>query len=226
MRAGEAKFIGEFIGRLSQDELSPCLNIGSSTGLFRRVQQPHIHKFIFQPLEDRNVEVIHSDLKMAEGVDIAGSIYDPETVGKIVDRHPKFILCCNMFEHVEDRSLLASTLSALVPVGGGLLITVPYSYPIHFDPIDTYFRPTPDEIAELFPNFKPVVTEIIVDTSYGMDLVSGKGLLGTALHLSRSAIKFFMFWKGRKAWVAHFHRYLWFFRRYKISMLVLVKVCV
>ena len=36
--------------------------------------------------------------------------------------------------------------------GGYILISVPYRYRIHHDPIDNGFRPTPGEILALFPS--------------------------------------------------------------------------
>lgn len=223
MRPREARYVGEVLGRLPSDNISPCLNIGSSTADFRRVEQPHIQNFIFTPLLERGVKVIHSDLKQDEGVDIAGSIYDEAISSRLKLLQPRLILCCNMFEHVEDRTQLAALLSDLVPSGGYLLVTVPRSYPIHYDPIDTYFRPSPEELANMFPAFAVEASQVVVDRSYGQDLLAKLGIVGTLAHVGRSAIKFFMFWRGRAAWVAHFHRYLWLFRPYSVSCVVLRK---
>ena len=38
----------------------------------------------------------------------------------------------------------------LLPKGGLLFVTVPFSYPHHRDPIDTMYRPSPGELARLF----------------------------------------------------------------------------
>ena len=70
--------------------------------------------------------------------------------------HPKTVLCCNMFEHVDDRYKFASICDEVLSPGGYLLITVPHSYPYHLDPIDTMFRPSVDEIAKLFPYYELV----------------------------------------------------------------------
>ena len=56
----------------------PLLNIGSSTGHFRKVIQKHIHENIFVPLELAHKKVIHLDMKMAEGVDMIGDLAEDE----------------------------------------------------------------------------------------------------------------------------------------------------
>lgn len=223
MRPNEARYVGRILEGISVEALSPCLNLGSSTDKFRRSDQPHIQEFIFSPLKARGVEVIHSDLKSQDGVDIAGDIYDASVLGEIERRRPRAVICCNMFEHVTDRERLASLLTQLVPDGGYLVVTVPHSYPIHYDPIDTGFRPSPDELAAMFSMFKVAQSQLVTDTTYGKDLVRNLGVPGLALHLLRSAAKFFMFWRGRAAWIAHFHRYLWLFRPYSVSCVLLQK---
>jgi Methyltransferase domain len=223
MRPSEARYIGEILARLADDDVSPCVNIGSSTGQFRRVLQPHIQQYIFSPLEARGVRIVHADLKAAEGVDIVGNIYAPAVVDEIRRQSPKLVLCCNMLEHVDDRGALVAMLTDIVPSDGRLVVTVPHSYPLHYDPIDTYFRPTPQELAELFSAFELVKGDIVVDVTYGFDLLSELGAGGMLVHFAKSAIKFFMVWRGKRAWTEHFHRYLWLWRPYSVSCVVLRK---
>ena len=54
----------------------------------------------------------------------------------------------------------------LIPIGGYIVFTVPYSYPFHRDPIDTMFRPTLDELISLIPNHRVISSEIIKTGSY------------------------------------------------------------
>ncbi len=219
MRPSEAKYVGEILANLPDDAISPCLNVGSSTAHFRKVAQPHIDRYIFGPLTSRGVKVVHTDLKVAEGVDIAGNIYSRDVIDKIAACHPQLILCCNMFEHVEDRPALAAALAALVPVNGRLIVTVPYSYPFHPDPIDTYFRPEPEGIAEMFEAFELETSKIIADVSYGHDLLAEKGFAGTLKHFLRSAVKSVMVLQGRTGQTAHFHRYLWLWKPTRFLLL-------
>ena len=57
-----------------------------------------------------------------------------------------------MLEHVADIGLVARNLMSITADGGYILISVPYRYRIHHDPIDNGFRPTPGEILALFPS--------------------------------------------------------------------------
>lgn len=223
MRPSEAAYIAEILGDLPNDVVGPCLNVGSSTKYFREVEQPHVDRLIFKPLAKRGIQVTHADLKPAEGVDIAGSIYDPLVLERIKARAPRLVMCCNMFEHVEDRETLAAALAAVVPADGRLVVTAPHSYPIHYDPIDSYYRPSPDELAHLFPGFELESSKIIQDSTYGEDLLRELGPVGMCTHFAKSGAKLFMFWRGRERWLAHFHRYLWLWRRYSVSCIVLRK---
>lgn len=59
-----------------------------------------------------------------------------------------------MLEHLEDISIVIRKLLGVTEKGGYILLTVPYNYKRHLDPIDNMFRPTPEEIANLFPGDK------------------------------------------------------------------------
>lgn len=223
MRIGEARHIGRLLDGLPAEDISPCLNLGSSTRQFRENDQPHIDEYLFRPLEERAVKVVHADMKEDDGVDIAGDIYDPSVREKIRTLGPRLILCCNMFEHVSDRERLAVSLENLVIERGYVLLTVPFSYPIHYDPIDTYFRPSPEELAALFPNFRKVDSIIVSDTTYLQDLRQANSLAGLLGHFFISALKFVAIWRGKRKWLSHFHRYFWLFRPYKVTLLLLQK---
>ena len=54
----------------------------------------------------------------------------------------------------------------LIATRGIILISVPFSFPTHYDPIDNGFRPKPNEIANLFPNCEIIDSEIVVDYDY------------------------------------------------------------
>src|SRR5205085_4736707 len=53
--------------------------------------------------------------------------------------------------HVTDRQIVCAAIWSLLPPGGFLILTVPYRFPYHEDPIDTMFRPSVEELAQLFP---------------------------------------------------------------------------
>jgi SAM-dependent methyltransferase len=135
-------------------------NIGSSTEHFRRVIQPHIHDNIIDTLSSNGWQVINIDLKKETGVDLIADVTKPDFSTGIKDRF-SLTLCTNLLEHVEDIELVVRNLVAITRSGGHILVTVPYKYKIHFDPIDNGFRPTPQQIINLFND----VAEYIVDST-------------------------------------------------------------
>ena len=177
MRVTEAKWIADELARIPRAELSPLVNIGSSTQEFRTVRQPHIDRLIFQPLREAGTEVIHTDLKQQPGVDIAGDLFEEATQEAIRRRKPRALLCSNLLEHVLDPRAFAQAMTKLLPPGGYAIVTVPRSYPYHADPIDTGFRPTPAEIQDLYRECELVRGEIVRDVTYAEELRT-KGLRG------------------------------------------------
>lgn len=170
MRPSEATWIAGQLAALPTASISPFLNIGSSTAEFRERKQPHIDREIFAPLRARGVEIIHADLKQAPGVDIAGDLADPAIQARLRELRPKVALSSNLLEHVHEPAQLARVMRSLVVPGGFVLVTVPRSYPFHADPIDTGFRPSPEELAALFPETRLVTGEVVADSTYGQDL--------------------------------------------------------
>ncbi|WP_207493426.1 methyltransferase domain-containing protein [Aridibaculum aurantiacum] len=124
-------------------------NIGSSTEHFRKVIQPHIHHNIIATLEAEGWEVFNVDLKQEPGVDLVADVTKPHFAEPFKDRFA-LTICTNLLEHVEDINLVVQNLVAITKPGGHILITVPYKYRIHLDPIDNGLRPTPQEIYQLF----------------------------------------------------------------------------
>lgn len=156
----EAQWVGAKLNSLFYSG-QVVLNLGSSTLKSRTELQPHMTKFIFEPLQVRGVQVLHADIVEDEGVDLVGDFTDPEFIATLKSQKFDGVLCCNLLEHLENRQLLIDSLTAIVPASGVLLITVPKQYPYHLDPIDTMYRPNPAELSALFPEFEIVHAEIV-----------------------------------------------------------------
>ncbi len=161
MFEAEAKWLEKLLQLHANEALSPLLNIGSSTRRFREQDQPWTERCIFAPLKARGVEVFHLDNRDGEGIDIHADVLSETALPRIKAVGPKSILCCNILEHVPDPRCLARHCIELVGPGGLIFVTVPYSYPHHRDPIDTMFRPLPDELAGLFSPAAMVRGEVI-----------------------------------------------------------------
>jgi hypothetical protein len=104
----------------------------------------------------------------------------------------------------------------LVRPGGIIVVTVPRSYPHHADPIDTLYRPTPEEAAALFPHSSLVAAEIIdVGLSYRDEVRRRPWLL--LRHLLRLPAPFLGLAKWRNSMVKPY----WLFHNYRVSAAVL-----
>lgn len=141
----EAAWIGQRLEKMSDGELSPLVDIGASAA------KPWIDALIFAPLRARGVPVVHLNIVERPGVDLVADILTDEGFARVAALRPRMLLCCNVLEHVEDAQGFARRCFDLLEPGGRLLVTVPRAYPHHRAPIDTMFRPTPDEVAALIP---------------------------------------------------------------------------
>jgi len=222
MLTNEAVWIGKALSALPVDVISPCLNLGSSTAHFRKVLQPHIEKHIIAPCEARGVRFIHADMKEAPGVDVTGDILDPAFQAQLATMTPGSILCCNMFEHVLDRQKLAHICTRIVRPDGYIIVSVPRSFPYHLDPIDSYFRPTPADIAALFPACKIIASETVSDVTYWNEL-SALTLSERIMILAKSLVHFFLPFYKWERWKSRLHPLFWLFRRYRVSIVVLAR---
>ncbi|HPM30063.1 MAG TPA: methyltransferase domain-containing protein [Chryseolinea sp.] len=197
MFAEESIWIRDAIAGLESSEIKQVGNIGSSSLVFRTKIQPHIHNNIIAPMEKGGTHVVNIDLKEDEGVDVIGDITSL-SFGDQFSGQFDLVLCTNLLEHVVDINLVVQNLVKSVKNTGYILITVPYKYRLHYDPIDNGFRPTPNEIAGLFDgnNFSIKASKII----------SIKDIEAYRIRKSR-----YPFW-------GHRERLLYFFgKRYKVS---------
>ena len=152
----ESQWLGARLAQIPDEDLFPLLNVGSSTSEFRKKVQPYIDQNIFEPLRARRGQVIHLDIKPASGVDMVGDLVDPAFLRQVAAMKVRSIMVSNLLEHVTDRAPICDTIMRILPEGGYVIVSGPYQYPYHEDPIDTMFRPT---IAEMHQHF--VGTQII-----------------------------------------------------------------
>jgi len=157
----EAQWVGKVLIEKTI-EGNRILNLGSSTLYSRTTLQPHMEEFIFAPLREKNVQVIHSDITFDEGVDLQGDFTDPAFIAQLKEMQFDGIMCCNLLEHLEDRTPLIEALKTIIPSNGWLLLTVPKQYPFHMDPIDTMYRPSPKELCEIFPELQVELAEEVI----------------------------------------------------------------
>ncbi|QEL13251.1 class I SAM-dependent methyltransferase [Limnoglobus roseus] len=157
----EARWFAAQVARLGDVAVFPMLNVGSHTAEFRARTQPWIDRHLFRPFAERGQSVVHTDIQDAPGVDLVGDLTDADFLDRVRARKFRSVFCNNLLEHVPDPDRICRALTAAVEPGGYLLVSVPHRFPYHPDPIDTMFRPSPEELAKLFPNTTVVAAEKI-----------------------------------------------------------------
>ena len=208
----EAIWLERLLGERAAGELSPLLNVGSSTRHFREIEQPWTERRLFAPLRTRGVKVIHLDAREGDGIDIRADILSDADLPRIREAAPRSILCCNILEHVRDPKALARRSIDIVGPGGFIFVTVPFSYPHHRDPIDTMFRPSPEELALLFRPAVMVRGEVIdVGESYRGQVKHRPWILFR--HIFRFPFPFI----GFRGWKRSMRKTYWLFNNYRIT---------
>lgn len=208
----DAEWLATALARFAPEELSPIVNLGSSTRHFREREQPHIDALVFNPLRARGIGIVHCVLKASDGVDIAGDIFDDATLATLRAVQPRAVICTHMFEHVRDRDELRRRLLELLPQGGLFFVTVPSSYHEHNDPIDTMYRPTPAELAAAFPHQEILEQRELTGHTYWVS-VRQRPLTLFVRHFTR----FFVPFLGWRAWKRSMTKLYWLFHPYKVA---------
>jgi hypothetical protein len=216
MRPEEAVYLGHWLSSFEADELSPMIELGASTREFLETH-PHVQCHVLEPLAQRGVRIVKTDIRPGPHIDIPGDILDPAVQRELKAVGAKCVLCCNIFEHVSDRVALAQACDEILSAGGTILVSVPRSYPLHMDPIDTYYRPTPEEISQLFHGYHTLAAEIVVSGTAAADM---RNPWTEVPKVIRRAL---LLQGGPRATAARLHRLLWLFRRYRVSIVVLRK---
>ena len=217
----EAERVAAKLRGLSPESLYPLVNLGSATEDFRTREQPWIDRLLFEPLrkpvDGQAVQVVHVDLNPGLGVDLVADILTEDGHAQLRRLQPKTVLLCNVLEHVRDPALLVErTLDVLQP-GGRLIITVPRSYPHHGAPIDTMFRPTPEQVAALAPGAKLLDGEILA-TGYYWDNLRKRPWLILRL-IMRAPFPFL----GWTKWKRSMMKAYWLVKPYLVTIVVLEK---
>lgn len=213
----EAQWFKEQLASLEPTRIFPMCNVGSSTWAFRTQDQPWIDELIFAPVVRQGHVVKHLDIKSAPGVDIVGDLGNPDFLKQVSMMQFKSVFCSNLLEHLVQRNAICKTLASIVPSGGCLFISVPYSYPYHPDPIDTGFRPSVAELAALFPG-----THVIRAAVVGGDTLlwlRRRNPVASTFTLVRFLIPFYkpVSWWRNKGYIP------WFFRPLTASCVILQK---
>lgn len=220
MLLDEAEMIGYWAQALPLGRGSVCLNLGSSTRKFREETQPFIATKILHPLQERGYRIINCDLKLEDGVDEVGDLLDPVFQQRLMVYRPDLIICSNLLEHLADPRAFAQACGIITKPGGYCLFTVPRSFPYHPDPLDTMYRPTTQQIADLLPGWETVAAKELVAGSYRQELLEQPDPVRALVRqIARAMLPMYR----PRTWYPAAHKLMWLFRLYRVSLVMLKK---
>ena len=222
----EAKWIGKEILSASKPGYK-ILNVGSSSLEFRTKIQPHIEKYIFRPLKVNNIKVIHTDIVNENGVDIIGDLTSPEFIFQLIKNQYDLILCSNLLEHLKEKQPIVDAILDILPKNSKAIITVPYNYPYHLDPIDTMYRPNTNELHQLFQNTELLKGEIVIGKSFNENIFSinyWQKLKSTPLILFKLLVRILIPFYKPKVWLYTFLSLKNMFSPFSVSCILIKKI--
>ena len=218
MQPSEAIWIETALRAFPPEELSPILDIGSQTLAFRTEEKPYIQRDLFDPLVSRGIDIIHSDLQQGEGIDLTANLLEDDGYAQIQATAPRTVFCNNVLEHVLDPRAFATRCFSLLPPGGRLVITVPKSYPHHRDPIDTMFRPTPEEISALIDEPHHVLVSDVIETGSYRDNLKKRPWI-----IYRQILRLPFPFLGWTKWKRSMKKFYWMIWPYRQSCIIIQK---
>ena len=161
----ESLWLNRIIKEIKIRPNEKILNFGSQS-LQSLKDQPYIYNNVIAELEKQGTKLINFDIKEGKGIDVSGNIFDDAVFEKLKSFNFSYILLLNVLEHVTDVQKICDRINDLMDKNSKIIITVPYNFPCHFDPIDNGLRPSVSELAGYFPNLILINGEIITDHKY------------------------------------------------------------
>jgi hypothetical protein len=156
----EAQWLGARLASWPTDR-GVVVNVGSSNYHFRTKIQPWIEHYVLSPARTNGLTIVNQDLFPGEGIDIAGDFLSDQCMALLRQFQVYGVICSNVLEHVLNPAAFAKALWDVIPPSGRALVTVPYRFPYHADPIDTGYRPNISELLSLFPESQIIRAEIV-----------------------------------------------------------------
>ena len=130
------------------------INLGSGNVEQLKKTKPWVSKNVFDLFKKQKAKILHVDAENFPGVDIVQDLSEPNSLAFCDSlKGSKLFILANVLEHIPKKAHaeFLKKIYSKMKSKDGLMITVPYDYPYHADPIDTMYRPSPSELKKLLP---------------------------------------------------------------------------
>jgi hypothetical protein len=220
MRLEESAVIKEILAKYQASyPFKSVINLGSGDVHHLLRSKPWVKRNVFEPLLATGASIINVDAFGFPGVDLVQDLSLPNGLG-FVDGivGPRLFILANVLEHIPNfaRDEFLNKIYLKMDKGDALIVTVPNDYPYHADPIDTMYRPHPDEIAAIIP-LDWLERQLIVSGSYKEEFMRM-----SLFKRIRKLLKPLWILQKPTKWLEN-HRLLYLFKPYKISIAFGVK---
>ena len=130
------------------------INLGSGNVEQLKKTKPWVSKNVFDLFKKQKTKILHVDAENFPGVDIVQDLSQPNSLSFCDElKGSRLFILANVLEHIPKKAHteFLKKIYSKMKSKDGLIITVPYDYPYHADPIDTMYRPSPHDLHALLP---------------------------------------------------------------------------
>jgi hypothetical protein len=195
------------------------INLGSGNVEQLKKTKPWVSKNVFDVFKKQKAKILHVDAENFPGVDIVQDLSQSNALSFCDNlKGSKLFILANVLEHIPKKAhteLLVKIYSKMKSKDG-LIISVPYDYPYHADPIDNMYRPSPNELQKLLP-LKWLEGEIVIAGSYKEEFRH----MNTLKKIRKLLKPFWIIQKPQK-WLEN-HRLFYLFKPYQITIIYGIK---
>jgi hypothetical protein len=195
------------------------INLGSGNVEQLKKTKPWVSKNIFDVFKKQNAKILHIDAEDFPGVDIVQDLSKANSLS-FCDKlkGSRLFILANVLEHIPKKAHaeFLKKIYSKMKTKDGLIITVPYDYPYHADPIDTMYRPPPNDLKRLLP-LTWLAGEIVTAGSYREEFRRMN-----TLKKIRKLLKPLWILQKPKKWLEN-HRLFYLFKKYQITIVFGIK---
>lgn len=158
----ESEWIWENVKPLEISRSFTILDIGSQTAEYRNIKQPFLGNLYVSLSTFGRIYTLDMD-PLAEPDYLCDISLNTSS---IPNKQFDLVMACNIIEHIYREKFDCAIRNIASLSNRYLVITSPLYYNWHFQPIDNGLRLTPEEIANLFPEFKTISSNSWKDEHY------------------------------------------------------------